>query len=136
MSKKCKNYIVKFAKSETPDNWHRSFLGLVLGIIIMMMVVLISGCSQNCSNNYREIVYFEPYPVVSPKLLLRSQREESVDPQIFAYRSDWPSTTGEIELGRTTFYRQYWYNRQSLSPNVRDTSFSLFEGYRYGTTVR
>ncbi len=135
MFEKTRVYIGKVSGPDTGDSVYRVLFALMAGIAIMVLVTLLGGCShhERCSSH---MAYdYEYPPAVSPKLLLRSPKETSVDPQAFAYRSDWPSVTGEVPLGSVSFYRQTWYNRQSLTPCVNDNSYNLFQMYRYGTTV-
>lgn len=130
-----KTYIATLPGSQAPVTWPRTVLGSLFGIGFMVVVTLIVGCCPNTSS-CRQRIYADFPLAVSPKLLLRAPGEQSVDPQAFAYRSNWPSTTGEIDLGRITVYHQYWYNRQSLVPCVPDTSYNLFQMFRSGSTVR
>jgi hypothetical protein len=128
-------YVATIPGMDEPERWHRTFIAALVGILIMTLVTLIVGCSSQECPDRRRFAYDFP-PAVSPKLMLRSPAEASVDPQAFAYRSDWPSTTGDVDLGQLTTYQGYWYDRQSLVPGVPDTSYSLFQMYRYGTSVR
>jgi hypothetical protein len=116
--------------------WYRPVLGLIIGIVIMVLTTLLSGCSQKCESDSYVLCYDPQDQIVSPKLILRSSKEQSVDPQTVACRSDWPSTTGDLELPRLTTYRQYWYNRESASENVPDYSYRQTESYRYGEAFR
>jgi len=129
------NYVVKLPHGRVPEDWRRTVFGMLVGILIMVLVCLATGCACcDESWNRRESVYF--YPSVSPKMLLRGPTEDMPNPEIFAYRSAWPAVAGDVDLGRVTYYQEYWYNRQSLAPNVPDYSYNLFRSYRSGATVR
>ncbi len=137
--KKPKAYVGKIIEVDIPDNWSSSVIGLLIGILIMILVTVLTGCSESRHEEYAQ--YAEPVdyceqPEVSPKLLLRAPGEESMDPQGFAYRSDWPSAAGDTDLGRVTTYEEYFYNRQSLAPGVQDYSSSTFQTYRTGISVK
>jgi hypothetical protein len=117
--------------------WHWTVLGLVLGISIMVLTTLLAGCSQNNCSADQSYVYFDPADqIVTPKMILRSSKEQSIDPQTIADRSDWPCTPGDFEGGQVTTYRQYWYNRQSATANVPDYSYRRMESYQYGESYR
>jgi hypothetical protein len=118
------------------STWHRPVLGLLVGIAIMILATMLSGCSQKCESDPYVLCYDPQDQIVSPKLILRSSKEQSVDPQTVACRSDWPSTTGDLELTRLTTYRQFWYNRESASENIPDYSYRRTESYRYGESFR
>jgi hypothetical protein len=134
-----KVYVGRISEVDVTDNWRSSVIGLLIGILIMILVTVLTGCSE-CRHDqyarYNEAVDYCAQPAVSPKLLLRAPGEESMDPQAFTYRSDWPSTTGDIDLGRVTTYQEYSYNRQSLSPGVQDYSSNTFQSYRTGLSVK
>ncbi|MFA5865698.1 MAG: hypothetical protein WC975_13575 [Phycisphaerae bacterium] len=137
MLKKCKNnYVVIFTKSQVSETWYRSFIGLLVGVAIMTLVTFLAGCSQDNRVDYERTLAYSYTPAVSPKMLLRAPGETSIDPQLFVYRSDWPSTPGETDLGQVTTYQEYSYNRQSLAPGVPDFSYNLFQSYRSGTSVK
>jgi hypothetical protein len=118
--------------------WHRTVLGLFIGIAIMVLTTLLAGCSQNtCETTDNSFVYSDPVdPMVTPKLILRSSKEQSIDPQTIADRSDWPCTTSDVDGGRITMYRQYWYNRQSATADIPDYSYRQMESYQYGESYR
>ncbi len=127
-------YIVKFARAEEVITWHRSIFALLAAILLMTLVVALIGCAEK---RLPECQFACGYPpAVVPKMILRDAREESVDPQLFAGRSDWPAVTGDVEFSRFTSYRQYTYDRESLTPGVRDYTFNQFESYRFGTNAR
>lgn len=134
--KRRKMYLGQNNLTLDPPTWHRPVLGLLLGIAIMILTVLLSGCSQKCESEAYVLCYDPQDQIVSPKLILRSAREQSIDPQTIACRSDWPCTTGDLELTRLTTYRQYWYDRQSASENIPDYSYRRTESYRYGESYR
>ena len=134
--KRRKTYLGQSNLTVEQSTWYRPVLGLLLGIAIMILATLLTGCSHQ---QYETISYlcFDPQDqIVSPKLILRSKKEQSIDPQTVACRSDWPSTTGDLELSRITTYRQYWYNRESASANIPDYSYRQTESYRYGESFR
>jgi hypothetical protein len=138
-NKKPKVYVGKISEVDITDNWSSSVIGLLVGILIMILVTVLTGCSETRQDQY--VRYDEPMdyceqPAVSPKLLLRAPGEESMDPQGFAYRSDWPSATGDTDLGQVTTYQEYSYNRQSLAPCVQDYSSNTFQTYRTGISVK
>jgi hypothetical protein len=118
--------------------WHRTMLGLLIGVMIMVLVTMLSGCSnQCCDEKYKSaecVYYYEP--TISPKMILRSKKDPPVDPQIFAYRSDWPSTEGDVDFARITTYREYWYNRQSGSGNIPDYTYRQVQSYRTGVSIK
>jgi hypothetical protein len=132
-------YVGKITQVDVPDKWASSFIGLLVGILIMVLVTLLAGCSECSRCEYgrdeEQQACYEP-PVISPKMLLRAPGETSMDPQAFAYRSDWPAATGDVDLGRVTTYDQYSYNQQSLAPGVQDYSYNLFRTYRSGASVK
>jgi len=136
MVKKQHVLVGSIRQAEVAEKWHRIFIALLIGISLMALATFTGGCSHSQKYCSRLTYIDDTTPHVSPKLLLRSPKEKSVDPQIFAFRSDWPAVTGESQLGQVTFSREYWYNRQSLAPNVPDYSYNLFQAYRYSTSVR
>jgi hypothetical protein len=134
MGKRQKIYLGAPAAQNEAVTWHRPVIGLLFGIAIMMLVALLSGCASRCETSCLVLGNYEP--TVSPKMIFRSQNDPPVDPQVFAYRSDWPAAVGDIEFGRVTSYRQLWYDRQSASSNIPDNSYKQTRSYRYGTSVR
>ncbi len=106
-------------------------IGIIL--ILAIMPILIVSCAQTQKNN-SGLVYFPP--AVSPNLILHAPGEYAINPQTFAYRSDWPSAEGSAKLGQIIYYREYWYNRQSMYPSQNDNSYKLFRGYRVGQEIK
>ncbi len=97
-----------------------------------MTPIILIGCSQ--SKDTTNIVYY--HPTISPKLILNSPGEYGINPQAFAYRSDWPCVEGSAQLGQMIYYREYWYNRESMYPSQNDNSYKLFRGYRVGQELK
>jgi len=104
---------------------------IITSVLLIFLPVFIVSCAQSKSSG---VVYF-PHSV-SPKLILNSPGEYALDPQTFAYRSDWPSAEGSAQLGQIIYYREYWYNRQSMYPGQNDNSYKLFRGYRVGQELK
>ncbi|NLE29097.1 MAG: hypothetical protein GX629_05455 [Phycisphaerae bacterium] len=134
--KRRKTYLGQNNMTVEPVTWYRTVLGLFIGIAIMVLATLITGCSHQQDETISYLCFDPQDQIVSPKLILRSSKEQSIDPQIIACRSDWPSTTGDLELSRITSYRQYWHDRQSASANIPDYSYRRTESYRYGESFR
>jgi len=126
------------AKSNPTETWYKTVIGLLIGVMIMVFVTLLSGCSNKCgcepSQKSEWYCYYEP--TISPKMILRSEKDPPVDPQIFTYRSDWPAVEGDVDFARITTYREYWYNRQSGSSNIPDYTYRQMQSYRTGISIR
>jgi len=106
-----------------------------LSLLLLLPLVIVCSCAQHRSPAEQT----EPvsrYTGVSPMLLLNPTQGPKVDPQLFAFRSPWPSTPGPIDLGQTIYYREFWYDRQWIRPNAPDSSYKLSEGYRSGFRYR
>ncbi len=47
-------------------------------------------------------------------------------------RADWPTTDGLTSYGQTTYFREYWYDQQSLGPNYVNYGYRTFTSWRDG----
>ncbi len=118
-------------REESGKKMNKKINKIIISLSLLIIPIFIIGCAQSQKS---DIVYYRP--TVSPKMILYSAGETTLDPQIFAYRSDWPATEGNAQIGQMIYYREYWYDRQSLYPNHNDSSYKLFQGYRFGKELR
>lgn len=105
-----------------------------LNILSLLILILLAGCSRK-SSPYVNSLDYRPISV-SPKLLLYAPGETAVDPQNFAFRSDWPWSFGGYDLGETTHFIEIWNNREGLYPGSSDNTYKLYRSYRRGYRIR
>lgn len=103
---------------------------------VWVLATLLASLTVGCAAHRDLDRFSSPYPRPTANLILSARSDVTVDPQLFAYRSTWPSTEGDTSLGQTVHYRILWYDRQSLWPNRHDYSYRTFRSYREGTQIR
>jgi len=114
---------------------------VIVSVIALLTVVISGGCSgqkRGVPANLQDDKSASGPVVgtcVSILLPMMADSQQVVDPQRFAFRSNWPSSLGASYVSEVTTFRETWHDRQTVSP-YRDFSYRHFRSYRRGVHVR